>query len=127
MNRRRFLLRAQAGLGTAAVGRLLDAQSKKSVAVVMDAGDTVASAPPSQWALKQLRNALAQTGTSVRLCQQIQEVKPGELAILISSFVAPHIASSGVLSGGTTDAESLAIFETQISGRKALAAAGADP
>jgi hypothetical protein len=96
------------------------------VALVTDPADAVISAPASQWALRELRNALSQAGTSSREYARIQQVKSDELAIIASSISAPHIASSGVLQGGTKVPESLAIFETRLSGRKVVAACGAD-
>src|SRR5438309_694611 len=98
MNRRHFLLRAKAGLSAVAGERLLHAQPKMPVALVADPADAVVSAPASEWAIKQLRDALAEAGTSVREYQRIQQIKPDELAIIASGISAPHVASAGVLS-----------------------------
>jgi len=97
------------------------------VALVADPADAVVSAPASQWALKQLREALSQAGTSVQEYERIEQIKPDELTIIASTASAPHLASSAVVSGRTKVPESLAIFETQLSGRKVLAACGEDP
>ncbi len=126
MNRRRFLLRARAGLGAITAERLVRAQSKQRVALVSDPNDAVASAPPSQWALKELQLALTQGGRTVRHCEHIEQVKQDELPLVVSGFSGPLVAAAKVLPGGTKAPESLALFETAISGRNALVAAGAD-
>ena len=126
MNRRRFLSHARAGLSAVAVERLLHAQPKQSVALVADPADAVVSGPASQWALEQLRHGLLRAGTGVREYERIQQTRPDELTIIASSISAPHVATSGLLSAGTKLPESLAMFETQLSGRKVVAACGAD-
>lgn len=127
MNRRRFLLRARAGLGVITSERLVRAQSKKAVALVLDPNDAVASAPPSQWALEELQLALAGSGRTARRYERIEQVKQDELPVVVSGFSGRTVAAANVLPRGTTVPESLALFETTISGRKVLTAAGADP
>src|SRR3954453_22680137 len=101
MNRRRFLLRARAGLGAVAAEGLLHAQSRESVAVVVDPSDPVASAPPSEWAVKELQAALKESRRPVRQCKGIEQVKPDELPLIVSGFSAPHVSNSNVLPDGT--------------------------
>src|SRR4051794_26494479 len=126
MNRRHFLLQARTGLGAITTARLSRSQSKTSVALVLDPNDPVASAPPSQWAAGELQAALTETGKRVRRCESMAQVKSDELPLIVSSLSAPLVAASNVLPAGTIAPESLALFEAEVSGRKALVACGAD-
>ncbi|MFL6450797.1 MAG: hypothetical protein ACJ746_24410 [Bryobacteraceae bacterium] len=97
------------------------------MAIVLDPIDTVASAPPSQWAVKELELALTDAGGRVRRCERVEEVKQDETPVIIAGFSAPNVATANVLPDGTKAPEALALFEREVSGRKALVAGGADP
>src|SRR3981081_724734 len=65
VNRREFLKRTSVAAGMAA-GRVPAMGADRSVAIIVDAADPIASSVPVKWAIGQLREALAAKGVAVR-------------------------------------------------------------
>ena len=138
MNRREFLLctgtAAAGGLvlgalggGTRALAATAGAQgtaSGRSVSIVCDPRDPIASAPPSRWAAEQLRQALAQRGIAVRRCDRLDEAGPADLCVIAVGAVSSAVRDAGV--GAPTEPEALALAPGRLGGRDILLAAGGD-
>src|SRR5438132_11290459 len=97
INRRRFLQRTAMAAGLASSGLVAGAappqnqgagEDKKRVALLRDPEDPVSAAPPAQWALGQLRDALANRGFAVSLRQRLEEVAPEENCVLAGGATA---------------------------------------
>ncbi|HEY8749859.1 MAG TPA: hypothetical protein VIM11_17885 [Tepidisphaeraceae bacterium] len=143
MNRREFL--QQAGLAARCVaggavvagcadrpagegGELKDGVKFKSVAIVSDPADAVASAPAAQWAVRQLRNALAARNVPVGTAHRLEDVPEGSICLIVAG---KSNAMAGKLAGaaGVTlpeSADSLAVVPGSDGGRKLLLVYGAD-
>jgi hypothetical protein len=91
ISRRGFLTRTGlAGAGLLAEARLpAGDEPGQSVAIVYDPDDAVAAAPPAQWAIGQLRDALAARGLTVRVRRRLDEVAPEEACVLAGGGTAP--------------------------------------
>src|SRR5262245_31812142 len=70
------------GADTGQVKGPADAGGAESVAILHDPGDAVAASPAAQWAIGQLRDALAARGWTVHLRQQLKDLSPKELGIV---------------------------------------------
>ncbi len=120
LNRRDFLKQA----GLVAGGMLAGCSSPQSantgqkfgrVAIVCDPADPIAAAPPTQWAVGQLRQALESRSIPVRVCQGMDQVKAGERCVL---------ATGG---GKNVDApETLTMGSAWVAGREVTMAGGSD-
>jgi hypothetical protein len=128
MNRRSFLQRTGAVAGLLANPGLMAAAGDAKVSLVCDPSDAVAAAAPVQWAIGQLREALAARGLSVRLCRQLNEVAPEERCVVVGSATAPlpreTLAAVGVTVPGSPEA--LALVPGQINKRQILLATASD-
>jgi hypothetical protein len=106
MNRREFLIHTGAAttgclLGGALVNRasVVSTPAKQpsgTIAIICDPSDPVVSAPPSRWAVEQLRQALIARDFSVRVCRQLDEAAPGELCIIATGVSSSIARDAGV-------------------------------
>ena len=130
IHRRGFLRRTGlAGAGLAA-GPLVMGQAPRtrSVALVADRLDPVAESPPLQRALAELKQALSAAGYRVLRRERIEQAGKGELCIVAAdgtSQATPGFLAAAGLSRPPV-ADSFALFETAIAGRRAIVALGAD-
>ena len=104
------------------------AGSGKNVALVCDPADTVAAAPAPQWALGQLRDALASRGVAVQTYKQISETKPGEFCIVATSPKSKWFQKIVDRAGMTipTTPETVALGFAGVDDRMTMFAAGSD-
>jgi hypothetical protein len=138
ITRRRFLHGASltaglAGLGLGATAGRAEGQAasnagRRNVALVHDPEDGVAAAAPAQWALGQLRDALAARGLAVRLLQRTDEAMPAERCVLAAAATAPLARAilahhAGAVPDGP---EALALVEGSANNRPVLLACGSD-
>lgn len=130
MDRRDFLLKAGLAGGALACGPLASGQVRKGgiISLVLDSSDPVASAAPVQWAARELEQALAAAGVTVRRRERVQQVGAGEFCIIASgstaTVAAAALKSTGIsMPGGP---ESLALVAIKTTGGPALLASGAD-
>ena len=130
-SRRNFLkTSAVLSLGTAITSNSLAAILAKSgsIALIVDTKDKVASAVPPTWAIGELKKAMEEQGSKVRIIQNISETKENEFCILISGMNAP-LAKSTFKKLNITNpdvAESLCIVQSEIENRKVLVVSGFD-
>jgi hypothetical protein len=122
MDRRDFLRCAGSGL---ACGRLTLGQAHKKVILVVDPSDTVATAPPVQWAAHQLRQALLDAGFPVE-----QRERPGanEFSIIACGPSAPFAVAAfrDAAIAAPNSPESLALFEVGSTSSRSIVAGGFD-
>jgi hypothetical protein len=134
MNRREFLLQtgaATAGcllagtLGSRASGATLPSKRVAgAVAIISDPSDPIASAPPSRWAVEQLRQALAARDFTVRVCKQLDEAAPGELCVIATGGSSAIVRDAGVTP--PTAPEVLTVVAGNLGRRETLIASGSD-
>jgi hypothetical protein len=128
MNRRHFLRRAGFAVKAITGESLLCAQPTKSVVIVIDPADPVASTPPCQWAAQELEGALAEAGRKVRRRERLEQVRDDERPLMVAGSSAQLKATLAYAPVAFPNLpESLALFETQLSGHQVLLACGADP
>ncbi len=125
VNRREFLRSTGLAAGAAAhPGR----SGASGVSIAADPGDPIASAAPSQWALQQLREALAAQGAAVTMCKSLGQAAPEDLWVLAASASASPARE--VLKGAGLTVpnapESAALTPGKIAGRSVLLACGSD-
>jgi hypothetical protein len=134
LNRRDFLKQT----GLVAGGLLAGCKSQPStitgeksggrVAIAYDPADPVPAAPPAQWAMGQLRQALESRGFAIRICQRIEQAAAGETCIVAAgagSRATRQITADGKVS--MPDApESLVLISGKLGDREVLLAAGSD-
>ena len=110
-NRRQFL-KTTALAATASAGA-----APRSVAIVLDPGDAVATAPASRWAAGELSNALADRGLQPRIVDRVA-LAAADLCI---------VASGNRQGRAPSVPEALALGPAKVAGRDVLLAAGHDP
>src|SRR5689334_9876027 len=123
ITRRRFLVRTGLAAGLLADARLAVGGGGKGVAIVHDPDDAVAAAPPAQWAIGRLREALA-----ARVCRRLDEVTPEETCVLAGGGTAP-LPREVLERSGTAlpdHPEALALLAGQANKRPVLLACGQD-
>jgi hypothetical protein len=143
ISRRTFLGSAGAAAGVAASGLLVRQSgaddsptakraegpgSGKQVALVCDPADSVAASASAQWALGQLRDALASKGVAVRQCAKIADTKPGEFCILAAGTASPQLRKVLEKTGTRIPSgpEVVALASAGVDDRQALFACGSD-
>jgi hypothetical protein len=133
ISRRGFLTRTGlAGAGLLAEARLAAGDGAggrgQGVAIVHDSDDAVAAAPAAQWALGQLRDALAARGVPARVCRRLDEVTPGEACVLAGGGTAPRPREALDRSGTALPdhPEALALLAGRANQRPVLLACGRD-
>ncbi|HVW09988.1 MAG TPA: hypothetical protein VHC90_15470 [Bryobacteraceae bacterium] len=129
MKRRTFLQTAgaAAGFGIEFSPRVSAQTPPTPVTIVLDLKDPVASSPPAKWAVTELFNRLEAHGVLVRLVGSVAESGPGEICLIVSgpSFTAPAVLPAAARPPAA--AESFAIANAAVGGKRALIAAGRDP
>jgi hypothetical protein len=130
ISRRRFLTHTGlASAGLLAGTRLAAGDGPgQGVAIVHDADDAVAAAPPVQWAIGQLRDALAARGIAVRARRRLDEVAPEETCVLAGGGTATP-ARDVLGKSGTAlpdHPEALALLAGRANERPVLLACGRD-
>ena len=128
-NRRRFVQTAGslAALSVAESTKLV-AATGKTVTIVADPGDPIATAIPSVWAAKELERMLSGQGVTVSLATSVEKAPPGELCILASgadSSVAKSILQSA-RAATPSGREALALVQGVAGSHKAILACGSD-
>jgi hypothetical protein len=130
ISRRGFLTRTGlAGAGLLAETRFAAGDGPgKGIAIVHDPDDTVAAAPPAQWAVGQLCDALAARGVTVRVRRHLDEVTPEEICVLAGGGTAPGPREVFDRSGTALPdhPEALALVAGQVNRRPVLLACGRD-
>jgi hypothetical protein len=115
--RRRDFLRSSGFIAAAAAGT-------RDVSIVIEPGDAVASAGPSQWAAGELQSALAAHGITARVYPRLDQAPPGSFTILAAGAGSPAageiLKAAGVAAPGGP--ESLGL----VPGKRVLLACGAD-
>jgi hypothetical protein len=134
MNRRDFLIKTGAAAAGCAIGGLPSSFGAASsarpgspgsgVAIVCDPADPIAAAPPVQWAVGQLRQALAQRGLAVRVCARLDEANPADLCVVATGATSAAARDAGL--AVPADAEALAISPGRLGSRDVLLAGGRD-
>jgi hypothetical protein len=106
----------------------VDLRAGKSVCILQDPSDPIASAPPAQWALGQAQTALETRGITVRQYARIEQTPEGALCLLAAGSKAP--AAVGLLNGAglvvPDTPESLALARPKVGSRSVLLACGSD-
>ena len=129
--RRTFLKQTSlgaAGLAAAGSSLRLFAADAGGVSIATFSDDVIASAVPPQWAISQLKQALATKGVDARVISNISQAAAGELVIVVASSKAP-VAQEIIKSAGITmpsSAEALLLTSGTVAGRKVLLACGND-
>jgi hypothetical protein len=101
----------------------------KSVTIVVDPKDTIASSDPCKWAASELERALTEQQIRVGRADTIASAPAGDLCVLIASVASPAASSMLQSSGATAPAgpESLAVVSgTKQSGKSVVLATGTD-
>jgi len=112
-----------AGHGLAAV-----LETKGGIAFVVAPDDALANAVPPQWALGELKASLTAQGASVRMVTSLADAKPEEFCVVVSAMnspVAKKVMAAKKISV-PTEAEALALVQSDMKGRMALLVAGTD-
>ena len=134
MNRREFLIKTGAATAGCLVGSTLGNRAsaaanpvdriRGAVAIVCDPSDKIVSAPPSQWAVEQLRQALLAQDFTVRVCKQLDEAAPGDLCIIATASASALARDAGVTS--PVAPEVLTVVSGRLGQRETLIACGSD-
>ena len=114
-NRRQFL--GTAALGASATAGLA-AATPRSVAIVIDPAEPVASAPPCRWAAGELSGALNAGGTQARIVDRIAQASNDDFCV---------VASGNRQGRAPSVPEGLALASGRVGGRDVVFAAGQDP
>jgi hypothetical protein len=94
------------------------------VAIISDPADPTVSTKPAQWAVEQLRQALAARNFSVQICSRMDEAPPGSLCVIASAGSSRMVRDSGVVP--TVDAEVVSIVAGRLGQHETLVASGSD-
>ena len=131
LSRRNFLkTTACLTLGSLAAGHGLAAvlEGKGGIALVVAPDDALANAVPPQWALGELKTALAGQGATVRVVTSLTEAKAEEFCVVVGAMNSPVakkvFAAKKIIA--PTEAEALVLLQSEIEGRPALLVAGTD-
>ena len=119
LNRRRFLQAAAGAAGVAA------AQGKtRSVAIVVDPADAVASSEAARWAAEELARALTERGLSARIYSGAAQAPAADLRIMAAGMASPGAAAALKAAGARAEAvpEALALCQ----GKEGVWACGHD-
>ncbi|MGE5488157.1 MAG: hypothetical protein ACM3ZB_10110 [bacterium] len=122
LGRRRFI---QATAAAAAAGTAAGAANQaRSVAIIIDTADAVASSAPARWAAGELESALGERGPSARVYESAAQVSPGNLRIFAAGMASRGAAAALKAAGARVEAvpEALALFR----GRDGVWACGYD-
>src|ERR1051326_9085416 len=120
LNRRRFLQTTAA----AAAAATTKGQSR-TLAIVIDPADPVASSGPARWAAGELERALADRGVQVRVYANAAQARESALRIVSAGMASPAASAALKTAGARTEAvpEALALCQAE----EAVWACGHDP
>ena len=124
-NRRRFLAASGAAL---ALGTLGASAAGRGVSIVVDPHDATASSGPVQWAVNELREALAASRMTVNVRERVASVPSTELCIVVAGFDHPLAAEILKTAGAMVPRvpEALGLVPGKAVGRPVLLACGHD-
>jgi hypothetical protein len=125
MDRRKFLK----GISSAAALAGVAEGQAKSVSIVVEPGDGIATSAPARWAAKLLQESLAARGVTVNLRQRLSEAGAGEICVLVAG--AQSVLAQAILKSAGASIppvpEALGLAQGRSGGRQVLLAAGHDP
>jgi hypothetical protein len=102
--------------------------SGRSVSIIREPGDLVASERPAGWAVDQVREALEARSVPVRLCERLDQASSDDLCLLVAG--CQRAAAREILGGLGASApegpEALALAAGKLGGREVLLAGGSD-
>ena len=128
VNRRQFLKAAGMAAALRAASVDLATAQGRGVSLIMDPGDAVAKAAPSQWAAQELERALVARGVLVRRYEGAAQAPPGDICLAAGGPNAPEsvqvLKSAGVRIPEVPEA--LGLVPGKVSGRQVLLACGYD-
>lgn len=130
-NRRRFVQTAGslAALSVAEPTTLV-AATGSGVTLVVDPQDTIATAAPPVWAVKELERALAGQGVTVSRAESVERAHAGDLCVLVagadSSTAKTMLRSAGAATPSGPEALALVQGSLESGSRKAVLACGSD-
>ncbi len=124
-NRRRFL--GGTGAALALGGRGIGA-AERGVSIVVDPGDAIATAGPAQWAVSELREALASWQVTASVRERVAQAPAGELCVVAAGFNHPLTMEILNSAGSTAPAVpgALGLIPGKAHGRPVLLACGHD-
>jgi len=129
--RRDFLRQTATGvvaLSLAGLPRRAEAADVSGVSIVVETSDAIASAPPPQWAVSQLQQALQGAGVAVQLANAVSQATAGNVVLVVAgattALAGQILAGAGVAVPAA--AESLVLVHGSVAGRAVLLAAGRD-
>jgi hypothetical protein len=131
--RRQFIKKT--GLATAAFAgtgllpmRISAAETKPSVAIVLDGTDWIANQPPPKWAADQLHDALIGRGVAAQIYPRLDDAPPSSICILATSrnSQATRELLEAVKISAPDVPESLTLVRGRINRRTVTLAAGSD-
>jgi hypothetical protein len=131
--RRQFIKKSSLAAATAAGASLLPlrifaAETKPSVAIVVEESDALANQPPSKWAVLQLRIALVSRGAAADIYSSLDEAPAASACVLAASRNSP--TARQLLDAARTSLpdvpEALALARGKIGKRTITLAAGSD-
>jgi hypothetical protein len=104
------------------------ADDKPAIAIVLDESGALATQPPVQWAVEQLRDALTARGLPAQIYQSLDEAPTGQECVLLAGPTSPRARQ--ILAGANISLpdvpEALALARGKIGSRPVLLAAGSD-
>jgi len=126
MNRRKFLKHAGVAAGMTAVHQLKGAA--RSVSIIVDPQDPIASAPPAAWAVNELREALEGRGVSAKVYARMDAAPAADRHIVVAgaNSASARQIFRGARVAAPSSAESLCLVPGALNGTSALLAAGSD-
>ncbi len=130
LSRRDFLQLSAGSLGTLGIGTAVTAQpaASKSISLVADPLDTVASTAPVVFALEELAKALAQHGYTLRQTESFKQVPPSDFCVVAAAADAPLATTTLEKAAVQVShaSESLALVSSTFEGRPGVLACGSD-
>src|SRR5579863_2751314 len=125
MKRREFIKLA-GGVSAATMARGAMAQGGRGYAIVVDAQDPVAGAPPVQWAAEQLRAALAAKGALCRIVSPRERARGVGFYVVANSAGLAAAANATHVSAGQLGAEAFNLTPGRFAGMPAAIVSGGD-
>lgn len=114
LNRRQFIRTAAGVAAVTATGVHAAAGNAPAVAIVVDPGDAVASAPPARWAAEELQRALAKHGVPAHIDSTASQIPASQLRIVATGMATAAATAALHTAGVRPDSlpESLALFRS---------------
>ncbi len=124
VNRRQFLRLAGGAAVGAASGIKVVAGERRSVAILMDPADEVASSVASRWAAGELQRALTERSVTTQVYEAVAQVPSSDLRIVAAGMGSPRAVQALKAAGLRMEAvpEGLALCE----GKEGICACGHD-